>query len=110
MRESYKEHVNLYWEKNTTIDRMNGNLNYCKENCRWATCKEQSENTSLTLITKINGKEYRTSDIMAITWCWDSASRVRLKKYINWQITKEQLFAPKRCTSIYPPATTTAAR
>lgn len=109
MYESYVAHVNEYWEKNTTIDRINWDWNYCKSNCRWATCKEQSENTSLTLMAKIDWKEYKTSDITVITWCWDSASRNRLKKYIRWQITKEQLFAPKRYTSIYPPATTTAA-
>lgn len=27
-----------------TIDRMNNNWNYCKENCRWATYKEQNLN------------------------------------------------------------------
>jgi hypothetical protein len=44
MWESYEIHVKEYWEKNTTIDRINPNLNYCKENCRWATWKEQSLN------------------------------------------------------------------
>jgi len=40
---SYKEHkLN---NKYTSLDRMNNNENYCKENCRWATCKEQQNNT-----------------------------------------------------------------
>lgn len=44
MNDSYLEHVKQYWEKDTTIDRIDFNWNYCKENCRWATCKEQVYN------------------------------------------------------------------
>ncbi len=44
MYESYLKHCEDFWEKETTIDRINSNWNYCKENCRWATYKEQNEN------------------------------------------------------------------
>lgn len=44
MYKSYKEHAKLFGEKQTTIDRIDVNGNYCKKNCRWATWKEQSGN------------------------------------------------------------------
>lgn len=49
MYESYKQHVELYGEKNTTIDRIDVNGNYCKDNCRWLTIDEQRLNKSVTI-------------------------------------------------------------
>lgn len=43
---SYLEHVKLYGEKNTTIDRVDGKEGYTPKNCRWATYEEQSNNRS----------------------------------------------------------------
>ena len=44
MFKSYTEHVKIYGERNTSLDRIDNNNNYCKSNCRWATLKEQVEN------------------------------------------------------------------
>lgn len=44
MWSSYYKHVEEYGEKNTTIDRIDNDWDYCKENCRRATLKEQWNN------------------------------------------------------------------
>lgn len=46
MYDSYIEHCKKFWEKQTTIDRLDNSKNYNKENCRWATWKEQNNNQS----------------------------------------------------------------
>jgi len=44
MHNEYNKHVALHWEKQTTIDRIDNDWNYCKENCRRATYKVQGSN------------------------------------------------------------------
>lgn len=44
MWESYEEHCKKFWKINTTIDRINNDWNYCKDNCRRATRKVQANN------------------------------------------------------------------
>lgn len=43
---SYYEHIQQHGEKNTTLERIDMDWNYCKENCKWATWAEQYENMS----------------------------------------------------------------
>lgn len=51
MFESYKEHCKIHGEENTSLDRIDVNDNYTKENLRWATKKIQNRNTRKQLKT-----------------------------------------------------------
>ena len=43
------------YTENLTIDRVDVNGNYCPENCRWVTQKEQMSNTTRNIKVTING-------------------------------------------------------
>jgi len=49
MYESYLNHCKKHWEKKTTIERINVNWNYCKDNCTWATPTQQARNRTNSL-------------------------------------------------------------
>ena len=55
MSKGYMEHVKKHGERNTTIERINNNGPYSKENCRWATYKEQGRNTTKNVLISHNG-------------------------------------------------------
>lgn len=49
--------------QNATLDRINSNDNYYKENCRWSTAKEQANNRSSNRVFEINGIRMTVKDI-----------------------------------------------
>lgn len=82
MYEKYIDHVNLFWEQKTSINRIDNDWNYCKENCERATSKTQSLNTSRNLMIErdwviMSAKEW--SDHLGIN---ENTIRVR---FMRWQ-------------------------
>ena len=51
----------------TTLDRIDNDGNYCKENCRWATVKEQNSNTSKSTLVDYEGKKVTISELSRLT-------------------------------------------
>ncbi|WP_217862562.1 hypothetical protein [Vibrio alginolyticus] len=53
-----------YKPESLTLDRIDGSLGYSKDNCRWATAKQQAENRKTTIwIT------YRGDTLTFKEWC-----------------------------------------
>lgn len=86
MWESYYNHVAKYWEKNTTIDRIDSSGDYCKENCRWATWKEQQNNRRSNHEVIYNWKTYKTI-VLLCEDLWLNYQRVRKRIQTWWSIT-----------------------
>jgi len=82
MWEGYDKHCKEFWEQQTTIDRIDSNWDYCRENCRWATYKEQWRN-------KRNNRIYKWKCISQ--WCeelWLSRNTFTSRLRYGWTIEK----------------------
>lgn len=51
----FKEDMVASYKRGLTIEREDNNGNYCKENCRWSTYKEQANNKRNTVFINFNG-------------------------------------------------------
>lgn len=63
MHRSYLAHIRKSGIKNTTLDRIDVNGNYCKANCRWATVREQLRNTRVNRFVVLNGKKITMAEL-----------------------------------------------
>ena len=56
--------INNGYNDTLTIDRVDSNKNYCPENCRWITQKEQTNNTSRNKYLEYKGRKQTLAQ-----WC-----------------------------------------
>lgn len=83
MYSSYKEHCQQFGEKNTTLDRINSDGNYCIENCRWITPLEQSHNMRNNRFFTYRGKTLCLNQWSKKLKIPQQCLSYRLKKYNN---------------------------
>jgi len=87
MYETYLKHVNFHGETNTTLDRIDPSGNYFKENCRWATQKQQQRNKINNRILEFKGKKRCLAEWADIVGVNQDTLERRLN-LLNWSIEK----------------------
>ena len=93
MLDSYNAHCSLYGVKETTIDRIDNRKGYNKENCRWATYKEQARNTGKNSLLTFNGETLCVSE-----WAEKigvNKNRFNMRIYNGWTV-KDAITLPKQ--------------
>lgn len=85
--------------KNRSLDRINNNGNYDKENCTWSTPKEQVRNRRTTVKLEVKGEKLtlvEIAEILAVPpdtlkhWCYRQSHR-------NWDKMMAVVEAAKLC-------------
>jgi hypothetical protein len=60
--EAFYNDMSPTWQPGLTLDRIDNDGNYCKENCRWATPKEQGANRSTNTFLTYKGERKIVSE------------------------------------------------
>lgn len=78
-KEFYKD-MKEWYSDNLTIDRIDNDWNYCKENCRWITMKKQSRNKRNNIVYNL---EIARDASIRLWWCKDLVTQ-RIRQW--WSI------------------------
>ncbi len=85
--ENFYADMEASYVKGLSLDRINNDGNYCKENCRWADKKTQAINRSNTKMYSFNGESKTLSDWAPIVGIKRSTLSMRI--FVSgWSIEK----------------------
>lgn len=97
MYKPYKELSKEIWESNVSIERIDYNRNYCKDNCKRVHIKEQSNNKS-------NNIYYTYSWITdTLAWWWrrlDIKKPTLWRRLLSWRSPERVFSSHKQLTQI----------
>lgn len=81
------------YNETLTLDRIDVNGDYCPENCRWSTWKEQANNRQNTIRAEINGEIHTLTE-----WAdmYGLTHRIVWERYHKAGKRGEDLIAPRR--------------
>jgi len=69
-----------------TLDRIDNNGDYCKDNCRWATWEQQQRNRRSNRIINYNGREWRLVELATYAGMIPATLAARINH--GWDIQK----------------------
>lgn len=90
------------YNDNLTIDRIEVNGNYCPENCRWATIREQQNNKRSNHLVQFNGVSHTISEWSEIIGIKKTTIKERLNA--GWPIEKVLTEPVRQRTKGYRPS------
>jgi hypothetical protein len=85
--ESFMTDMRNGWKEGLTLDRINNNGNYSKDNCRWVDRKIQAINRRTTRLFEFNGESKTLTDWSPIVGIKRSTLAMRFY-CLNWSIER----------------------
>ena len=94
MGSEYINHILIHGEKNTQLDRIDCDKNYCVDNCRWVTIQEQVNNRRNVKRYNVNGVDMTIPEIAKLIGV--PAPTLYERRAVGNDIFKSHKSGPKR--------------